>query len=88
MKPEEIRSVVLECLNGIAPEADPATIQPTVNLRDQLDLDSVDLLNFVISLHKRFKIEIAEKDYPQMMTLNGCVAYLSNKISAGVGANS
>lgn len=88
MKPEDIRSVVMECLNGIAPEADPATIQSTVNLRDQLDLDSVDLLNFVISLHKRFKIEIPEKDYPQLMTLNGCVTYLSSKATAGAGTTS
>lgn len=88
MKPEEIRSVVLECLNGIAPEADPATIKPTVNLRDQLDLDSVDLLNFVISLHKRFKIEVPEKDYPQLMTLNGCVTYLSSRVTAGAGTTS
>ena len=87
MKPEEIRSVVLDCLNGIVPEADPATIQPTVNLRDQLDLDSVDQLNFVISLHKRFKIEIPEKEYPQMMTLNGCVSYLSSKTAAGAGTS-
>jgi acyl carrier protein len=88
MKPDEIRSVVLECLNGIAPEADPATIQPTVNLRDQLDLDSVDLLNFMISLHKRFKIEVPEKDYPQLMTLNGCVTYLSSRVTAGAGTTS
>lgn len=88
MKPEAIRSIVLECLNGIAPEADPATLQPTVNLRDQLDLDSVDLLNFVISLHKKFKIEIPEKDYPQLMTLNGCVTYLSSKVTAGANATS
>ena len=87
MKPEEIRKIVVDCLRGIAPEADPTSLQGTVHLRDQLDLDSVDLLNFVISLHKQFKIDIPEKDYPQMMTLDGCVSYISNKITQGPGTS-
>ena len=83
MKPDDIRKVVLECLGNIATEADAASIKPAVSFRDQLDLDSVDLLNFVISLHKHFKIDIPEKDYSSMMTLDGCVAYLSKKIEGG-----
>lgn len=80
MNSDDIRKAVLECLSNIAPEADSTAITSSVNFRDQLDLDSVDMLNFVISLHKRFKVDIHEKDYPGMMTLDGCVAYLGSKI--------
>jgi acyl carrier protein len=77
MSKEEIRATILRVLGQIAPEADPAQIQPDQRLRDQLDIDSMDLLNFVIGLHKEFKVEIPEADYPKLATLNGCVEYLA-----------
>jgi len=76
MKPEEVRSKVLAALTGIAPEADPSQIQPQVNLRDQLDIDSMDFLNFAIALHKEFRVDIPERDYPKLATLDGCVDYI------------
>ena len=78
MTPEAARNTVLRILGAIAPEADLASIDPNVGFRDQLDLDSMDFLNFVIALHKQTQVEIPEKDYPQLGTLHGCVAYLSN----------
>jgi len=77
MTVDEIRETVLRMLTEIAPEADPAQIRGDVELRDQLDIDSMDLLNFVISLHKHFGVEIPERDYPKLMTLNGCVTYIA-----------
>lgn len=77
MTNEELGGTVLQLLGNIAPEADPAALRPDVSFRDQLDIDSMDLLNFVISLHKHFGVEIPERDYPKLMTLNGCVAYLA-----------
>ncbi|MBI3862892.1 MAG: acyl carrier protein [Planctomycetia bacterium] len=77
MTSEEISRTVLELLGNIAPEADPAALRPDISFREQLDIDSMDLLNFVISLHKHFGVEIPERDYPKLMTLNGCVAYLA-----------
>lgn len=53
MTRDEIREAVLRILGEIAPEADPAQIEPDVDLRDQLDIDSMDLLNFVIAIHGR-----------------------------------
>ncbi len=63
-------------LGEIAPEADLRRLQPHVNLRDQLDIDSMDFLNFVIALHKQFSLDIPESDYPKLTTLDGCVAYV------------
>lgn len=73
----ETRAQILRLLGDIAPEADLACLNPDVGFRDQLDLDSMDFLNFVVSLHKTFHIEIPETDYPKYMTLNGCLAQLA-----------
>ncbi len=71
------REQILRLLGDIAPEADLASINPEVSFRDQLDLDSMDFLNFVVAIHKAFHLEIPETDYPKYMTLNGCLAQLS-----------
>jgi acyl carrier protein len=77
MTREEIRQTVLRALGQIAPEADLSQLRPDLRIRDQMDIDSMDLLNFVIELHKEFGIDIPEADYPQLATLNGCIDYLS-----------
>lgn len=74
---DETRSQVLRLLGEIAPEADTTSLRPDVSFRDQLDLDSMDFLNFVVALHTEFHIEIPESDYPKYMTLNGCLTQLS-----------
>jgi len=74
---DETRNQILRILGEIAPEADTTSLRPDVSFRDQLDLDSMDFLNFVVALHKEFHIEIPESDYPKFMTLNGCLAQLS-----------
>lgn len=79
---KDIQASVLRLLGNVAPEADPASLKPNVAFRDQLDIDSMDLLNFVISLHKEFGVDIPERDYPKMMTVDGCVAYIE-KASSG-----
>lgn len=76
MTKEEIKNKVLWILGGIAPEAASEDLRPEVSFRDQLDLDSMDFLNFVIALDKEFQIEVPEPDYPALMTLTGCVDYL------------
>jgi acyl carrier protein len=68
---------VLEVLGRIAPEADPTSIDPRVNLREQLDLDSMDFLNFLIALDKELQVDIPERDYGQLTTLEACIDYLS-----------
>ena len=79
MKNDEIRARVLEVLARIAPELDPAELAPGENLRDQLDVDSMDFLNFVIAMHDRLGVDVPEVDYPRLHTLDGAVAYLVSK---------
>lgn len=78
MTNQEIQKAVLRILGTIAPEADLSNIQPGVAFRDQLDLDSMDILNFVIALHKEFNLDIPEADYAQLSTLEGCATYLQS----------
>ena len=77
MTADEIRATVLSVLGEIAPEADPATIEPDVSFREQLDIDSMDFLNFAIALHERLGIEIPESDYAKLETLDDAVEYLA-----------
>ena len=65
MTQDEIRAAVLRALCDVAPEADPATLAPDVSLRDQLDIDSMDFLNFLIGIHEELNVDIPEADYPQ-----------------------
>lgn len=80
MTEAEIRALVLEQLGNIAPEADLSAIDPEAPLRDELDIDSMDFLNFVIALHERLKIDIPEVDYPRLATIEGAVGYLLGKL--------
>jgi acyl carrier protein len=76
-----IRQTVLDTIAKIAPEADLANLDPADRLRNQFDFDSVDFMNFAVALQERLQIEIPEKDYPQLATLDSCVAYLEAKHS-------
>jgi len=77
---EEVRAAMLRVLGEIAPEADLAALKPDVAFRDQLDLDSMDLLNVVIGLHTALGVEIPEADYSSLVTPDGCVDYLLSKL--------
>ena len=72
----ETRQLVLDTLAAIAPEADLASLPGDAVLRDELDLDSMDFLNFVTALHEQTGTDIPEADYPHLFTLDGAVAYL------------
>lgn len=79
MTEEELRKTVIEVLCELAPDIDPDEVGPTTNLREELELDSMDFLNFVIALHERLGVDIPEADYPKLTTLDGCVSYLAEK---------
>lgn len=76
MNADDARSTTLAVLGTIAPEADLTELEPDVEFREQLDIDSMDFLNFVIGLHDRTGIDIPEEDYPALETLAGCINYL------------
>jgi acyl carrier protein len=80
MSPEQLRSIVLQALCDVAPELEPGSLDPQAELRSQLDLDSMDFLNFVLGLHKALNVDIPEADYRKLATLDACVAYLATRI--------
>lgn len=77
MNNDEIRVRVIKTLSGIVPELDPATLKPAVSLRDQLDVDSMDFLNFLIALHSEFGVDVPEADAGKLGTIDACVEYLA-----------
>lgn len=79
MTKDEIQAVVLRVLGRIAPEADLKTIDPRTSFRDQLDIDSVDFLNFAIGLNKELGVDIPDADLPKLASLDGCVSYLLSR---------
>ena len=83
MNASELRSTVIEILQSIAPELDEALLRDNRPLRLQVDLDSMDWLNFLIGLSQRLKVAIAESDYGQLVTLNDVLAYLQARLSKG-----
>lgn len=76
MTDTEIRQLALDILSGIAPEADLSALADGDDLRETLDLDSMDFLNFIAGLHQQTGADIPETDYRQLFTLGGVVAYL------------
>jgi acyl carrier protein len=73
----DVRKVVQEELNNIAPEADLASVDPAADLREAIDIDSMDFLNFITAIHHRLGIDIPEIDYPKLVTLDGAVTYIT-----------
>lgn len=78
----DIRKIVQEELNNIAPEVDLSTVDPTADLREAVDIDSMDFLNLVTALHQRTGIDVPEIDYPKLVTMSGMVAYLEAKLKS------
>lgn len=82
MNPEQIRQAIIEELGNIAPEADFMGLSGQADVRETLDIDSMDFLNFIAALHKRLGINIPERDYESLFTVDGGVAYLQGKLDA------
>jgi len=79
---QQIRDMILGIIETVAPDADLSELKDGVRLRDQLDMDSMDFLDIVMELRKRYKIEVPKEDYPRLATLEGCVSYLMPKFQA------
>ncbi len=80
MNQDDIRVRVIKTLSGIVPELDPGTLKPAVSLRDQLDIDSMDFLNFLIALHEEFGVDVPEVDAPKLGTIDACVDYVARAL--------
>ena len=79
---DDIRGEILSVLTTIAPEVEADDIRDDVLLRDQVDLDSMDWLNFLIGIHKRLHIDIPESDYASLRTLTDVVRFVQRQASA------
>ncbi len=80
MAPEEIRTAVIEILEDITPDEDLSTLKDDVAFRDQLELDSMDFLDIVMELRKRYRVQVPEEDYPQLNSMASTVSYLTPKM--------
>ena len=76
MAPEQIRSVILDILARIAPDEDLSELDDSVPFREQMELDSMDFLDIVMELRKRYRVQIPEEDYPALASMASTVAYL------------
>lgn len=81
MSDDRIRQAVTESLRAVAPEVELDELEGDEPLRDQIDIDSMDFLNFVIGLNERLGVEVPERDYPQLDSLDGIYAYLQRALA-------
>ncbi len=85
MTPVDIRNVILEILSDISPDSDLSNLDDAVPFREQMELDSMDFLDIVMELKKRYRVSIPEEDYKELASMNSTVSYLSQKmINVGV----
>jgi len=80
MSPQDIRAVIKDEIGAIAPEVDFDAIDPAADLREQIDIDSIDFLNLITALHQRLGVDVPETDYPKLATLDGTIAYLGQRL--------
>ncbi len=79
---DRLRAVIVDALKAVVPDGDLATLDPGRSFHDQLDIDSVDFVNFAMTLERQLGLRIAEVDYPRLSSLNGCLAYLAPQVAA------
>ena len=80
MTRNDIAAILIDELGRIAPETDASQLDPNAELREELDIDSMDFLNLVTALSERLKIDIPEIDYPKLATFGHAVDYLAQKL--------
>lgn len=81
MNDKELRATVIDTLLAIAPEVEPAELRDDKPLRSQVDLDSMDWLNFLIALHEKLSVDIPEADYAKLVSLRDLLAYLAARLA-------
>jgi acyl carrier protein len=80
MNRDELKAIALEELTNVAPDLAGETIPADADLRDEFDLDSMDILNWVTALHRRLSVDIPELDVPKLRSLADTADYLAAKL--------
>jgi acyl carrier protein len=80
MTKEQIKATILEIIAQIIPDEDLSNLKGNIPIREQVELDSMDFLDIIMELRKRYGIEVPESDYVQLATLDGSVAYLEPRM--------
>jgi acyl carrier protein len=80
MTKQEIKSVLMEIVAEIIPDEDLTNLRGDVPIREQVELDSMDFLDIIMELRKRYGIEVPEDDYMQLATIDSSVAYLEPRM--------
>ena len=80
MTENEVSKLILDIIHDIAPDEDLSNLDPALRLREQIDLDSMDFLDIVMELRKRYGVNVPDTDYMQLATLDSCVNYLRDKM--------
>jgi len=78
----EIGEAIVEIIEDIVPDEDCSKLNPDEALREQLELDSMDFLDIVMELRKKYGVEVPEADYPKLATLNSCIEYLTPQLAS------
>ncbi|WP_269527211.1 acyl carrier protein [Coraliomargarita parva] len=81
MTEDDVKQIVIDIINEIAPDEDTTDLKAEVSLREQMDLDSMDFLDIVMELRKQHGIEVPEEDYPKLASLASCAEYLTPKFN-------
>ena len=81
MTPEEVRTAVVDIIQDIAPDASLENLEDDKSLRDQLGLDSMDFLDIVMELRKRFGLEVPQEEYPELASMSSTVTYLTPRLA-------
>ncbi|MGA1875863.1 MAG: acyl carrier protein [bacterium] len=76
MTKRDIETSLINIISEIVPDEDLSNLDGDARIRDQIELDSMDFLDIIMELRKRYKVEIPEEDYPRLATMNGCIEYL------------
>lgn len=77
MTREELRPAVLKALHRVAPEANLETLDPRADIREELDIDSIGILEFATGISRETGIDVPERDYPRIVHLDDCLEYLA-----------
>lgn len=80
MTGQAIRQAIIDIIADLAPDEDLTNLKDDVRIREQVSLDSMDFLDIIMEIRKRYGVQVPEEDYMKLATLKGCVEYLEPKL--------